>query len=440
MADTKRTSRTRLMVAVALAVGLMATYIAPAQADPNERVQRDSIRIAGDRQFNPANGVRSGSGTAKDPYVISGWDTPSIDIRDTSAHVLITNNVVDRLVLNWNGPGVTVVDNVVGDLRVNQNVKRTGAATGGLIANNQFGIVGQLRHFDGIFENNVVKGGSSAFGDVFSNQSVTFDGFHGSKFRNNTINGWVEVRLHGHHHGSGFDADSHHHGQGSGHEGHDMPDVDHTKRYHEVWVTNNKITATGPYALLYTDTAHIANDRTAASEENQKLNSPHAHWTRVHLANNELVGAGLMVDVFNADDERHTGTNTGLIDIRDNQISLTRELEDNMLWGWKDGIHIQRAKDARVEIANNKIVGEPTAERDMLDEQFSTLDGGVVLDDVDLANIYLTGNSVTDMTFGVRAANMTKDVHWWISDLRTKGVEQSVYYDNSVANQPRQRS
>lgn len=440
MADTRSTRRTRLRAALVLAVGLMATYVAPAQADPNERTERDSIQISGDRQFNPANGVRSGSGTAQDPYVISGWDTPSIEIRDTGAHVLITNNTTDQLVLNWNGPGVTVVDNVVGDLRVNQNVERTGAATGGLIADNQFGIVGQLRHFDGTFENNVVKGDSSAFGSVFSNKSVQFDGFHGSKFRNNTINGWVEVRLHGHHHGSSFDADSHHHGQGAGHEGHDMPEVDHTKRFHEVWVTNNTIKATGPYALLYTDTEHAANDRTAASEENQKLNAPHIHSTRVHLANNELVGAGIMVDVFNADDERHTGTNTGLVDIRNNKVSLVRELADNLLWGWKDGIRIQRAKDARVEIVGNKIVGEPRSDRDLLDEQSSSSDGGIVLDDVDLANIYVADNSVTDMTFGVRASNMTKDVHWWISGLRTSGVDQPVYYDNSVANQPRQRS
>ncbi|MFP5351567.1 MAG: hypothetical protein ACLGIB_03270 [Actinomycetota bacterium] len=440
MADKSPAQRTRLWSALVLALSLLATYAAPAQADPSGQVQRESIRISSDQQFNPANGVRSGSGTARDPYVISGWDLPRIDIRDTSAHVLITNNTVDQLILNWNGPGVTVIDNVVGDLRVNQNIKRTGAATGGLIANNRFGIVGQLRHFDGVFENNVVRGNPSAFGTVFSNKSVQFDGFHGSKFRNNTINGWVEVRLHGHHHGSSFDADSHHHGQSAGHEGHDMPEVDHTKRFHEVWVTNNEITATGPHALLYTDTAHVANDRTAASEENPRLNDPHIHSTRVHLENNRLVGAGIMVDVFNADDQRHTGTNTGLVNIRNNEITLTREMRDNVLWGWKDGIRIQRAKDARVEIANNTVVGEPRSDRDVLDERFSNFDGGIVLQDVDLANIYLTANSVTDMTFGIRATRMTKNVHWWISDLRTRGVQQSVYYDNSVANQPRQRS
>lgn len=438
MAEIGRARRIRLLIASALALGLLTTtYMVPVAAGEEERVQRNSITISGDSQFNPANGVRSGTGTKRDPYVISGWKTSSVTIRDTSAHVLITDNEVNRLTLNWNGPGVTVVDNDVQDLRVNQNVKRTGAATGGLIANNDFGIVGQLRHFDGIFENNVVSGNNS-FGSVFSNKSVQFDGFHGSKFRNNTINGWVEVRLHGHHHGSSFDDDSHHHSHGASHEGHDMAEPDHSDRYHEVWVTGNRITATGPYALLYTDTAHSANDRTAASEQNPKLNEPHVHSTRVHLAGNKLIGAGLTVNVFNAKDQRHTGTNTGLVDIRNNEISLERDTRDN-LWGLKDGIRIQQAQDALVKVAGNKISGEAPADRDLLDERFAH-DAGIALHDVDIANIYLTDNFVGDLDYGIKAAHMTKEVQWWISGLRTTGVGQSVYYDNTVANQPQRRS
>lgn len=437
MAEDRSRRRTRLLVGAALAMALTATtYVVPAQAQ--DRAPRDNITISSDKEFNPANGVRSGTGTKRDPYVISGWQTNSVTIRDTSAHILIRNNDIGRLVLNWNGPGVTVVDNDIDDLRVNQNVKRTGAATGGRIANNRFGIVGQLRHFDGVFENNTVRGDPSAWSGLLSdNKAVQFDGFHGSRFRNNTIHGWVEVRLHGHHHGSSFDSDSHHHAEGA-HEGYDMAEVDHTKRYHQVWVTGNRIYAEGPYALLYTDTAHSANDRTAASEENPKLNQPHIHSTRIHLANNRLYGAGLTVNVFNAKDERHTGTNTGVVDIRNNQISLVRDVQDN-LWSIKDGIRIQSARDAIVKISGNKIKGEPPADRDLLDEQ-SAYDSGIFLRDVDKAKVYLSDNSVSDLLYGIKAAHMTKEVHWWISGLDTSGVEQSVYWDNTVANPPRRRS
>ena len=49
-------------------------------------------------------------------------------LADTGKAVVIKNNeITSQLILNWNGPNVTVVDNRIGDLRVNQNVKRTGA-------------------------------------------------------------------------------------------------------------------------------------------------------------------------------------------------------------------------------------------------------------------------------------------------------------------------
>ena len=41
--------------------------------------------------------------------------------------------------------------------------------------------------------------------------------------------------------------------------------MDHTQRYHEVWVTDNEIVSPGPWALRYYDEAHSANDRTAAT-------------------------------------------------------------------------------------------------------------------------------------------------------------------------------
>ncbi|HID73413.1 MAG TPA: hypothetical protein EYP43_00005, partial [Thermoplasmata archaeon] len=52
------------------------------------------IVIVGDAGFTAANGVRSGSGTATDPYIIEGWDissndSASISISNTTAHVVI---------------------------------------------------------------------------------------------------------------------------------------------------------------------------------------------------------------------------------------------------------------------------------------------------------------------------------------------------------------
>ena len=423
-------------------VGVMSSPALGAGGE-EERVERPSINIVGDSQFNPANGVRKGSGTKNDPFVISNWNVSNVSIRDTDAYVLIKDNTIaGQLQLNWNGDRTTVVDNEIGDLRVNQNIKRTGDATGGLITRNTFGIVGQLRHFDGVFEDNLVKGDSSLFSTVFSNQAVQFDGFHGSRFRNNTIYGFVDVKLHGHHHGSGFKEGSHYHGASSEEESgeeaaeHSMhgSNVDHTKRYHEVFITGNKIFATGDYALRYTDQAHAGDDRTAPSETNPALNANHTHFTRVHLARNTLNGAGLMVDIFNADDERHTGTQTGLVDIRDNVITLERTTDEN-LWTRKDGISIHRAVDAMVMITGNTINGEPPAERDVLDAQF-TDDSGIHLADINKADVHIGANEIRNLQYGVRASQMTETVHWWIHDLRAMGVAQPVYYDNSVKNHP----
>lgn len=435
-----RLSSLRILL-TAMVIAALTGLVQPvgaAASTGEERTSRNDITITGDSQFNPANGVRAGSGTRRDPYVISGWDVRNVALRDTGAYVIIKdNNITGRLVLNWNGDRVTVVNNSVGDLRVNQNVKRTGEATSGRIANNTFGIVGQLRHFDGVFENNVVKGRASLFDGVFSNKSVQFDGFHGSRFRNNTINGYVEVRLHGHHHGSGFNENSHYHGAGDKGHGSHGAGVDHSKRYHEVFVSNNRITADGEYALLYTDTAHVANDRTAASETNEELNKNHVHNTRVHLTGNQLTGAGLMVNVFNAKDERHNGTKTGLVDIRNNEISLEREATDN-LWSRKDGITINRAVDAVIKIEGNVVRGESLEERDPVDDQFAR-DSGIFLNDLDKGRAYLRNNTVTNLLYGVRGSRMTESVHWWINGLVTRAVTQAVYWDNSVKNQPRYR-
>ena len=116
---------------------------------PNYADQSDGMKL---------DGVRSGSGTLADPYVISGYAVSgSLYLGDTDACVTITGNYIDgELALNWNGNCVHVHHNFIRDLRVNENVAREGYDTGGLIELNQINYVGQIRHYDGEFRDNVV--------------------------------------------------------------------------------------------------------------------------------------------------------------------------------------------------------------------------------------------------------------------------------------------
>lgn len=418
-------------VRAVLAVALLCLFtLVPATAAQAGPERRGSITIGSNDEFSAENGVRSGSGTAADPYVISGWELPSLTIHDTDAYVVIRDNVIsNRLTLNWIGDRATVVDNVIGDLRVNENVKRTGEATSGLITRNRLGLVGQLRHFDGVFRHNVVDVRSGSICcrlPVFGSgaiRAVNFDGFNGARFtRNEIYGGYVEVRLHGHHHSSGFGDHSHYHGAAA--EGHAM---DHTQRYHEVWVTNNKIEAPpGYYGLIYTDNGHAANDRTAASERNEELNKPHIHYTRVHLTGNQLIGSGLYVDVFNADDQRHTGTSRGVVDVVGNEIRLLPPGGDE-IFTEVAGIEVFNARDVDLTIARNRVFG-PEDDRRLFAEWRS--EPGIKLQLVELGRIWLRDNFVAHRAVGIEAVSF-KDVKWWISGLRTRAVEQEVSYDGS---------
>lgn len=411
------------VLAVPLLAGLLATV--PASAD-GKRVQRPDILIEKDSQFDAAHGIRGGSGTADDPYVISNWQVNRLVIKDTDRWVVIADNIVTgQLILDWIGDRVHVHGNQVGDLRVNQNVKRTGLPTSGHIMDNTFGVVGQLRHWDGVFTDNLV---GSPHGNLNA-RAVNFDGFNGARFTNNVIYGFMDARLHGHHHSSSFGGTSHMH---VGHGGHA---VDHTKRFHEVWVTDNAIRTTHDYALAYLDSGHAGNDRTAASEEEKSLNDPHKHMTRVHLVGNRLYGAGILVDVFNAPDERHTGTHLGLMEIRSNRIRLGSD--DFFAFKELSGVRVRQAVDLVLRIASNAIVGravQPGSAGEFF-EPWDT-DAGIVLEGLDKGDVWVTGNSVANRTFGVRAASMTPRVRWVVRGLKTENVDRAVSYDASVANEP----
>ena len=436
-----------------------ATARTGGSAPPEDSAKQahDSVVIGANNEFNPANAVRSGKGTKSNPFVISGWEIDTLQIHDTSKYVTIRdNNITGTLVLDWVGHRVNVQNNTISDLRVNQNVKRTGDMTSGIIAHNTFGVVGQLRHFDGTFAHNVVGTPDSMWEGIpfASNEAVNFDGFNGAHFHHNTIYGFVDATLHGHHHSSGYGEHSHSHAytrpeaeEGDEHAGHahasegmhdDMghgKDVDHTNRWHQVFIHGNKIYSSGPFALRYNDLNHAANDRTANSESDPDLELPHTHHTRVYMTGNKLFGSGLSVEVFNADDERHEKISNGVVVIKNNEISMGRQTED-MFFSSVQGISVDAAQALTLRIAGNTIK-EAVPETNAVTHEADN-DAGIWLNNLDKANVYIMDNGVTDTAYGVFARELSKTVRWWIGGLKTTRVGMAVYYDNSVANQPRE--
>ncbi|HVM46368.1 MAG TPA: hypothetical protein VM582_10580, partial [Candidatus Thermoplasmatota archaeon] len=102
-------------VAIAFAVVLLAASLVPpggALPPAPQPAVRESILIVGDEGFlDPDSGVRGGSGTPDDPYVISDWvvvGTRGVGVRlvNTSAHVVIRHVHVDPIARQW----VTLVE------------------------------------------------------------------------------------------------------------------------------------------------------------------------------------------------------------------------------------------------------------------------------------------------------------------------------------------
>ncbi|HLF16717.1 MAG TPA: hypothetical protein VI796_04715, partial [Candidatus Thermoplasmatota archaeon] len=282
----------------------------PSSGQGLERVS--SITLDGDRAFTPSNGVRSGAGTMEDPYVITGLDvTGALELLDTDACVEVKENYIDgQLSLNWNGQCLWVHHNYIRDLRVNENVARTGYATGGLLELNKISVIGQLRHYDGEFRNNVV--GPREANDLFDTVLETtlllapdllvanVDGFNQGLLHHNTFYGSVDLDLHGHHHGTGFFAPhSHYHGDNATRLS--RHDEDHSDRWTSVAFTDNILVDPEGYGLRYEDENHAGDDRTASSETVEALEAAHVHHTQIVLARNQIEGGGIWVDIFNAD-------------------------------------------------------------------------------------------------------------------------------------------
>lgn len=247
-----------------------------------------------------------------------------------------------RLILDWNGQCIHAHGNLIEDLRVNRNNDRLGYATGGIIEQNRIGVVGQIRHYDGIFRHNEI--GDRAHLEAMldpemdqppSERAVNTDGFNQGWMHDNTIYGSIDLDFHGHHHGGGFFAPvSHYHGslvqtaymydQATGECKYTAPGAptveerlgvdnvvsvpdsrclahwDHGLRWTSVKFQDNTIIDPLGVGLRYEDRNHRGDDEQANSENMEELKAPHMHQTHIELSGNAIVGT-LRIDVFNAD-------------------------------------------------------------------------------------------------------------------------------------------
>src|SRR5437773_1302377 len=145
-------SRARILtVALLVSLSMAAVGIRPADASPPGLKAHPPILIDGPYAFTSANGVTSGSGTAKDPYIIQGWSIDAstangIEIRNIPnynpnppAYFVITNVFYNRILDSDNG----IVIGNYGSIDIEHNYiasPRGVALLGGgdtIVANNQ---------------------------------------------------------------------------------------------------------------------------------------------------------------------------------------------------------------------------------------------------------------------------------------------------------------
>lgn len=423
-----------------------------------EQISRIQIRT--DQEATPAAGIRDGNGTLDDPFVISGYYvTGDLYLGDTDACYVIKENYMgQQLSLNWNSQCVHVHHNFIRDLRVNENIRRDGYATGGLLELNVIEYIGQLRHYDGELRNNVVGPMDPDFDYAPVLETVPWthstdprvanvDGFNQGLIHNNTFHGSVDLDLHGHHHGTGFFAShSHYHGDD---EERKMAH-DHTQRWTSVRFADNRIIDPTGYGLRYEDRNHAGDDQTARSEQEETLELPHVHYTHIELLRNVIDDGQLWVDVFNADDKLHQERNPGRLDIIGNQVTLHERVSEGPaglpFFGpgthWDAVLHVNTAKEVELTIAENVLAFKAAPENDdeldlwMFDDDQETQASGILLNDFRDAQVTIESNVFEDVHYAVRAHDFDEAVHWNLEDNDYGGAAYEVYYDESVANRP----
>lgn len=379
--------------------------------------RRAQIVITGDEGFNPANGVRSGSGTYDDPFVISGWFVDQALVADTSKAFVFTGNYVsDILILDWTGQGGYVHHNHLDNLRTNRNVARTGDPSATVIEDNLILRVEQLRHFDGEVRNNTI--GQEGVAGLLDGQGVVFDiaGLNGAGIHDNVIYGGVDMKIHGHHHSDATGAHSHNHGQADEQQAEDHVE-DHQVRYVDFHFYGNRIVDTG-FGMRYNDLDHAGDDRQATSEQEPMLEKPHVHHTRISIHDNVIEGATLRIAAVNAVDERHLAGETAELDIHHNRILKPTA---------GDGVVVQDVRNATVRIHENVVEKGPL--------QLSGA-SAILLQRFGNATVEVGKNAFGDYRYGVRAAQFDNLTRWSVSGNQAPGVKQEVYWDDSVANPP----
>lgn len=390
----------------------------PTLADAMLKLERrGSIIITDDAAFNPANGVRSGSGTYEDPFVISGWYVDQILIADTSLAFEIKDSyVADILVLDWTGQGGYVHHNHVQNLRTNRNVERTGDPSATVIEKNLILRVEELRHFDGEVRHNTI--GKEGVVPLVGGQAVAFNiaGLNGAGIHDNLVFGGVDMKIHGHHHTDKPGVSSHNHGKADESQS-EAHDEDHQLRYVDFHFYRNHI-VDDKFGMRYNDLAHAGDDRQATSEQEPMLEKPHVHHTRITIQDNVIEGATLRVAAVNSLDERHLAGETATISIVGNKIVKP-------VLG--DGVILQDVRNATVLIEGN-VVEKPDVQL--------TVSSAILLTRFWNSTVLVTGNDVGAWEYGVRAHEFDAATNWTVADNRAAGSDHPVYWDDSVANPP----
>lgn len=389
----------------------------PALADSVLALERrGSIVIDGDAGFNPANGVRSGTGAFDDPFVISGWNVDTLYVHDTTkAFEIKENYVTGILVLDWTAQGGYVHHNHVANLRTNRNVERTGDPTAAVIEKNTILRVEELRHFDGILRNNTI---GRADGLPLLGEQVVLNiaGLNGAGIHHNVIHGGVDMKLHGHHHSDAPGAHSHNHGQADAAQAEDHVE-DHQVRHIDFLFADNVI-RDDSFGLRYNDLNHAGDDRQATSEQEPDLEKPHVHHTRVAIMRNTIEGSTLRIAAVNARDERHLAGETAELVIADNRIVRPSA---------GDGLVVQDVANATVLIEGNKV--------EKGDLQLGTA-SAILLLRLHNSTVSVGENAFGAYVYGVRAKDFDASTNWTVGANAASGVRYPVYWDESVANPP----